>query len=76
MGAVFLHRAGPFGADTGSIFGHSHATGGLRGSHAEYVRVPFAGYGAFKVPQGVDDTSALFVSDSVGTGGWGATSRV
>jgi threonine dehydrogenase-like Zn-dependent dehydrogenase len=52
-----------FGADTGGIFGYSHAMGGLRGSHAEYVRVPFADYGAFPVPEGVDDTSALFVSD-------------
>jgi threonine dehydrogenase-like Zn-dependent dehydrogenase len=61
-----------FGADTGGVFGYSHAMGGLRGSHAEYVRVPFADYGAFPVPEGVDDTSALFVSDSVPTGWMGA----
>ncbi|MFH8935375.1 zinc-dependent alcohol dehydrogenase [Streptomyces griseosporeus] len=61
-----------FGADTGGIFGYSHAMGGLRGSHAEYVRVPFADHGAFPVPEGVDDTSALFVSDSVPTGWMGA----
>jgi threonine dehydrogenase-like Zn-dependent dehydrogenase len=60
------------GADTGGIFGYSHAMGGLRGSHAEYVRVPFADYGAFPVPEGIDDTSALFVSDSVPTGWMGA----
>ncbi|MGW0600149.1 zinc-dependent alcohol dehydrogenase [Streptomyces sp. NPDC002776] len=57
-----------FGYETAGIFGYSHAMGGLRGSHAEYVRVPFADYGAFKVPEGIDDTSALFVSDSVPTG--------
>ncbi|MEU0004580.1 hypothetical protein ABZ079_09840 [Streptomyces sp. NPDC006314] len=62
-----------FGADTGGIFGYSHAMGGLRGSHAEYVRVPFADYGAFPVPEGVDDTSALFVSDSVPRAGWAPT---
>jgi threonine dehydrogenase-like Zn-dependent dehydrogenase len=61
-----------FGADTAGIFGYSHAMGGLRGSHAEYVRVPYADYGAFKVPEGVDDTSALFVSDSAPTGWMGA----
>ncbi|MCZ9340949.1 alcohol dehydrogenase catalytic domain-containing protein, partial [Streptomyces sp. TRM76130] len=61
-----------FGYETAGIFGYSHAMGGLRGSHAEYVRVPFADYGAFTVPEGIDDTSALFVSDSVPTGWMGA----
>ncbi|MFI2428801.1 alcohol dehydrogenase catalytic domain-containing protein [Streptomyces sp. NPDC018955] len=42
-----------FGADTGGIFGYSHAMARLRGSHAEYVRVPFANYGAFPVLQPV-----------------------
>ncbi|MET9544310.1 zinc-dependent alcohol dehydrogenase [Streptomyces sp. NPDC006627] len=61
-----------FGDDTGGIFGYSHAMGGLRGSDAEYVRVPFADHGAFTVPEGVDDTSAVFVCDSVPTGWMGA----
>ncbi|MEW2417024.1 zinc-dependent alcohol dehydrogenase [Streptomyces sp. NPDC046866] len=61
-----------FGYESAGIFGYSHAMGGLRGSHAEYVRVPFADYGAFSVPEGVDDTSALFASDSVPTGWMGA----
>jgi threonine dehydrogenase-like Zn-dependent dehydrogenase len=61
-----------FGADTGGVFGYSHAMGGLRGSHAEYVRVPFADYGAFHVPPEVDDTSALFASDAAPTGWMGA----
>ncbi|CAL9632331.1 putative zinc-binding alcohol dehydrogenase [Streptomyces sp. enrichment culture] len=61
-----------FGYESAGIFGYSHAMGGLRGSHAEYVRVPFADYGAFAVPEGIDDTSALFVSDSVPTGWMGA----
>ncbi|MFI0828275.1 zinc-dependent alcohol dehydrogenase [Streptomyces roseolus] len=61
-----------FGYESAGIFGYSHAMGGLRGSHAEYVRVPFADHGAFTVPEGVDDISALFVSDSVPTGWMGA----
>ncbi|WP_031508584.1 zinc-dependent alcohol dehydrogenase [Streptomyces megasporus] len=61
-----------FGYETAGIFGYSHAMGGIRGSHAEYVRVPFADYGAFPVPEGVDDISALFASDSVPTGWMGA----
>jgi threonine dehydrogenase-like Zn-dependent dehydrogenase len=61
-----------FGYETGAVFGYSHAMGGLRGSHAEYVRVPFADYGAFTVPDGVDDISALFLSDSAPTGWMGA----
>ncbi|MFI9122425.1 zinc-dependent alcohol dehydrogenase [Streptomyces bikiniensis] len=63
---------GLFGHESAGIFGYSHAMGGLRGSHAEYVRVPFADYGAFTVPEGIDDTSALFLSDSVPTGWMGA----
>jgi threonine dehydrogenase-like Zn-dependent dehydrogenase len=61
-----------WGADPGAVFGYSHAMGGFRGSHAEYVRVPFADYGAFPVPDGVDDRSALFASDSAPTGWMGA----
>ncbi|MGP4112726.1 zinc-dependent alcohol dehydrogenase [Streptomyces sp. 4N509B] len=61
-----------FGYETGGIYGYSHAMGGFRGSHAEYVRVPFADHGAFPVPDEVDDLSALFASDSAPTGWMGA----
>jgi threonine dehydrogenase-like Zn-dependent dehydrogenase len=57
-----------YGHATGGIFGYSHAFGGYAGSHAEYIRVPFADVGAFKVPDGVSDEQALFVSDAVPTG--------
>jgi threonine dehydrogenase-like Zn-dependent dehydrogenase len=60
------------GSDPGGIFGYSHALGGFMGSHAEYVRVPFADHGAFTVPEPVDDVSALFASDGVPTGWMGA----
>ncbi len=61
-----------FGHATAGIFGYSHALGGFAGSHAEYVRVPFADFGAFKVPEGVRDESALFASDALPTGYMGA----
>ena len=60
------------GYETGEIFGYPHAMGGYKGSHAEYVRVPFADYGAFPVPDEVDDRTALFASDAVPTGWMGA----
>jgi threonine dehydrogenase-like Zn-dependent dehydrogenase len=61
-----------WGYETGAVFGYSHMMGGFAGSHAEYVRVPFADYGAFTVPDGVDDASAVFASDAVPTGWMGA----
>jgi threonine dehydrogenase-like Zn-dependent dehydrogenase len=61
-----------FGHVTAGIFGYSHALGGFAGSHAEYVRVPFADFGAFKVPESVRDESALFASDALPTGYMGA----
>jgi threonine dehydrogenase-like Zn-dependent dehydrogenase len=61
-----------FGYETGGAYGYSHAMGGLRGSHAEYIRVPFADYGTFPVPDGVDDRSALYASDAAPTGWMGA----
>jgi threonine dehydrogenase-like Zn-dependent dehydrogenase len=61
-----------WGYETGAVFGYSHAMGGFRGSHAEYARIPFADYGAFGVPENVDDLSAVFASDAVPTGWMGA----
>lgn len=55
-----------------AIFGYSQAFGGFAGSHAEYVRVPFADHGAVPVPDGLDDLEAVFASDAVPTGWQGA----
>ena len=38
--------------------------GGFAGSHAEYIRVPFADVGAFTVPERSATSGALFASDS------------
>ena len=54
------------------IFGYSHLTGGFAGGQAEYARVLFADFGHIKVPDGVTDEQALFLSDILPTGYMGA----
>jgi threonine dehydrogenase-like Zn-dependent dehydrogenase len=61
-----------WGFAPGGVHGYSHAMGGFGGSHAEYIRVPFADVGAFTIPDGVSDERALFASDSGPTGWMGA----
>jgi threonine dehydrogenase-like Zn-dependent dehydrogenase len=61
-----------WGQAPGGCFGYSHAMGGNAGSHAEYIRVPFADVGAFTIPDEVTDERALFASDSAATGWMGA----
>ncbi|OAH12227.1 zinc-dependent alcohol dehydrogenase [Streptomyces jeddahensis] len=61
-----------YGHPTAGILGYSHAMGGFAGSHAEYVRVPFADHGAFPVPNRLSDEEAVFASDAVPTGWMGA----
>lgn len=61
-----------FGYPTGGIYGYTHPFGGYQGSHAEYIRVPFADTNCFPVPDGVSDEQALFLSDAVPTGYMGA----
>ncbi|MEV4642437.1 zinc-binding dehydrogenase [Actinoplanes sp. NPDC049548] len=46
--------------------------GGWAGSHAPYIRVPYADQGAFAIPDGVSDERALFASDAAPTGWTGA----
>jgi threonine dehydrogenase-like Zn-dependent dehydrogenase len=57
-----------FGYPTAGLFGYSHLTGGYWGGQAEYVRVPMADVGPMKVPEGMDDEHALFLSDILPTG--------
>ena len=61
-----------WGQAPGGCFGYSHAMGGNPGSHAQYIRVPFADVGAFTVPDAVSDERALFASDAASTGWMGA----
>jgi threonine dehydrogenase-like Zn-dependent dehydrogenase len=57
-----------FGFATCGILGSSSAFGGYAGSHAQYVRVPFADLGCCPVPDSLSDESTLFVSDAFPTG--------
>jgi threonine dehydrogenase-like Zn-dependent dehydrogenase len=60
------------GQHTAGIYGYTHAFGGYAGSHAQYIRVPFADNDCFKVPEGLRDEQVLFLSDAVPTGYMGA----
>jgi len=60
------------GYPSGGIYGYTHPFGGYAGSHAGFVRVPFADVNCFTVPEGVSDVAALFVSDAAPTGYMGA----
>jgi Alcohol dehydrogenase GroES-like domain/Alanine dehydrogenase/PNT, C-terminal domain len=64
-----------WGYAPGGCFGYSHALGGFAGSHADYIRVPYADQGAFAIPDGVDDMTALFASDAAATG-WTAADQI
>lgn len=59
---------GLYGFAGSGLFGYSHMMGGYAGGQAEYVRVPFADVGPFKVPDGVPDERVLFLSDIFPTG--------
>jgi threonine dehydrogenase-like Zn-dependent dehydrogenase len=57
-----------FGHSPAGIFGYSHMMGGFAGGQAEYARVPYADVGMLKVPDGLTDEQALFLSDILPTG--------
>jgi threonine dehydrogenase-like Zn-dependent dehydrogenase len=56
------------GHSPAGIYGYSHMLGGFAGGQAEYARVPFADVGPLKVPGGMTDEQALFLSDVFPTG--------
>jgi threonine dehydrogenase-like Zn-dependent dehydrogenase len=61
-------QAKALGYGVAGALGYSHLTGGYSGGQAEYVRIPFADFGAFKVPEGYSDEQVLFLSDIFPTG--------
>jgi threonine dehydrogenase-like Zn-dependent dehydrogenase len=56
-----------WGHSGSGAFGYSHLTGGFPGAQAEFVRVPFADFGALKV-NGLPDEKVLFLGDILPTG--------
>lgn len=65
-GAEIARKA--MGQATAGIFGYSHMLGGYAGGQAEYLRVPFADVGPFKITNGMPDEKVLFLSDIFPTG--------
>jgi threonine dehydrogenase-like Zn-dependent dehydrogenase len=57
-----------WGHSPAGLFGYSHMLGGFAGGQAEYMRVPYADVGPFKVPDGLTDEQVLFLSDIFPTG--------
>lgn len=57
-----------YGQSPSGLFGYSHMLGGYAGGQAQYARVPYADVGPIKVPEGVRDDQALFLSDIFPTG--------
>jgi threonine dehydrogenase-like Zn-dependent dehydrogenase len=57
-----------YGYTASGLFGYSHMLGGYAGGQAEYVRVPFADVGPFKVPDTLSDEHVLFLTDIFPTG--------
>ncbi len=59
---------GMYGHSPAGIFGYSHLLGGYAGGQADYVRVPFADVGPFKIENGFTDEQVLFLTDIFPTG--------
>jgi threonine dehydrogenase-like Zn-dependent dehydrogenase len=57
-----------YGFSAAAIYGYSHLFGGYAGSHADYIRVPFADIGPVKIPDELMDEQVLFLSDAFPTG--------
>ncbi len=57
-----------YGYTGAGLFGYSHLYGGFAGGQAQYARVPFADVGPYKIPDGIPDDKALFLSDIFPTG--------
>jgi len=66
-------RANPY-EDTGGFFGYSHTTGGYAGGQAEYLRVPFANFTSFRLPDDceLEDERLCLIADAMSTAYWTA----
>ncbi len=58
--------------DMGAYFGYSGTTGGYPGGQAEYLRVPYANFTHFKIPENCEhpDEKLCLVSDAMTTAFW------
>src|SRR5207302_5911972 len=68
-GTCFFCRRGLYQqCDETRVFGHGATLGSLQGTQAELALVPRANMTLRRVPDGLDDGSALFAGDVMGTG--------
>lgn len=58
--------------DMGAYFGYSGTTGGFAGGQAEYLRVPYANFTHFKIPESCEepDEKLSCIADAMSTGFW------
>ncbi|MBW5446313.1 alcohol dehydrogenase catalytic domain-containing protein [Cohnella sp. CFH 77786] len=58
--------------EAGGFFGYSESTGGYPGGQAEYMRVPYANFTPFKVPESneAEDEKLAVISDAMTTAYW------
>ncbi|MFB9326246.1 zinc-dependent alcohol dehydrogenase [Paenibacillus aurantiacus] len=58
--------------DMGAYFGYSGTTGGYPGGQAEYLRVPFANFTHFKIPENCEqpDENLSLIADTMTTAFW------
>ncbi|MGP4060700.1 zinc-dependent alcohol dehydrogenase [Halobacillus sp. H74] len=58
--------------EPGGLFGFTEMFGNFPGGQAEYLRVPYADFTSFKVPEQseLDDESVMFLSDVIPTAYW------
>lgn len=56
------------GQSPAGLLGFSHMLGGFPGGQAQFLRVPYADVGPLKIPDGIPDEQALFLSDIFPTG--------
>ncbi len=58
--------------DMGAYFGYSGTTGGYPGGQAEYLRVPFANFTHFKIPENceIPDEKLILIADAMTTAFW------
>lgn len=58
--------------EMGAYFGYSDTTGGYPGGQAEYMRVPYANFTPFRIPDDceVEDEKLVLLSDAMSTAYW------
>ncbi|KIL50623.1 zinc-dependent alcohol dehydrogenase [Jeotgalibacillus soli] len=58
--------------EMGAFFGYSDTVGGYPGGQAEYMRVPYANFTSFKIPENseVEDEKLVLLADAMSTAYW------